>query len=95
MGSGTEIAIESADVILINPNIQNVLNAYHIAKSSYTKTVQNIILAFSFNAIGVSTAILGLIAPVWAMVAMILSVSTILINSFSRKVFRFKKIKSY
>ena len=95
MGSGTEIAIESADVILINPNVQNVLNAYHVAKSSYTKTVQNIILAFSFNAIGVSTAILGLIAPVWAMVAMIFSVSAILINSFSRKVFRFKKIKSY
>jgi cation transport ATPase len=44
--------------------------------------VQNLWLAFSFNGIGMLLAITGLVSPVWAMVAMITSVSAVLLNSF-------------
>ncbi len=83
IGAGTDIAIESADVILVRDRLGSVVDAYHIGRNSYWKTVQNLILAFSFNGIGVSLATTGLVHPVWAMVAMVLSVSTVLLNSFA------------
>jgi heavy metal translocating P-type ATPase len=92
IGAGTDIAIESADIILVNERLKGILDAYSIGKSSYIKTVQNIILAFLFNAIGVVTGIFGLIHPIWAMVAMALSVTTVLLNSFANKIFT--KLKS-
>ena len=82
IGAGTDIAIESADVVLVGERLSAVLDAWTIGKSSYKKTVQNLSLAFAFNGIGVPFAVTGLLHPVWAMVAMIASVTTILTNSF-------------
>lgn len=83
IGAGTDIAIESADVVLIGERLGAVVDAYHIGKSSYRKTVQNLWLAFTFNGIGVPLAVTGLIHPVWAMIAMVASVTTVLTNSFA------------
>ncbi len=80
--TGTDIAIETADIILINNNLMSVLDAYYIANSSYRKTVENVLLAFSFNGIGVPLAMTGLVHPVFAMVAMASSVSAVLLNSY-------------
>ena len=85
IGAGVDIAIESADIILVGDTLKSILEAYNISKSSYSKTVQNIALAFSFNAIGVVAAIAGIVHPIWAMIAMALSVTTILLNSFGGK----------
>ncbi len=82
IGAGTDIAIESADVVLVGERLGAVVDAYHIARRTYRKTVQNLSLAFSFNGIGVPLATTGLIAPVWAMAAMAASVTTVLLNSF-------------
>ncbi len=82
IGAGTDIAIESADVVLVGERLGAIMDAYYIARTSYRKTVQNLWLAFSFNGIGMLLAITGLVSPVWAMVAMITSVSTVLLNSF-------------
>ena len=83
IGAGTDIAIESSDVILVGERLGSFVDAYHIAKRSFRKTVQNLLLAFSFNGIGVPLATTGLVHPVWAMIAMVASVSTVLINSFA------------
>lgn len=82
IGAGTDIAIESADIVLVGERLGAVVDAYHIGVSSYRKTVQNISLAFAFNGIGVPLAATGLVYPVWAMVAMAASVSVVLANSF-------------
>ncbi|MCZ7572226.1 MAG: heavy metal translocating P-type ATPase [Ardenticatenaceae bacterium] len=82
IGAGTDIAIESADVILIGERLSAVVDAYHIGTASYRKTVQNLLLAFTFNGIGVPLAMTGLVHPVWAMIAMVTSVSAVLANSF-------------
>ena len=82
IGAGTDIAIESADVVLVGQHLSAVTDAYEIARRSYRKTVQNLILSFSFNGIGVPLAVTGLVPPVWAMVAMVASVSAVLLNSF-------------
>ncbi len=83
IGAGTDIAIEAADVVLVGERLTAIVDAYHIGGSSYRKTVQNLVLAFSFNGIGVPLAVTGLVPPIWAMVAMVASVSTVLVNSFA------------
>jgi len=82
IGAGTDIAIESSDIILVGERLGGFVDAYHIAKRSYRKTVQNLALAFSFNGVGVPLATTGIVHPVWAMIAMAASVTTVLLNSF-------------
>jgi heavy metal translocating P-type ATPase len=81
MGGGTDIAIESADIIILSNRLTAVPVAREISHRSYVKMVQNITLAFLFNVIGIPIAATGLIYPVWAMVAMAVSVTTIFVNS--------------
>ncbi len=81
MGSGTDIAIESADIIIVNNRLESVMLAREISRYSYRKTKQNVALAFVFNGIGIPVAASGLLYPVWAMVAMAVSVSSIFVNS--------------
>jgi heavy metal translocating P-type ATPase len=81
MGSGTDIAIESSDIIIVSNRLMSVLVARDISRRSYRKTRQNVVLAFLFNGIGVPLATTGLVYPVWAMVAMALSVTSIFVNS--------------
>ncbi|NKQ35427.1 MAG: HAD-IC family P-type ATPase [Chloroflexi bacterium] len=82
IGAGTDIAIESADIVLTGERLTAVVDAIEIGRSSYKKTVQNLWLAFTFNGIGVPLAVTGLVSPAWAMAAMISSVSLVLLNSF-------------
>jgi heavy metal translocating P-type ATPase len=93
IGAGTDIAIESADVILVGNRLSAVVEAYHIARNSYKKTVQNLAIAFSFNGIGVPLATTGLVHPVWAMFAMLASASGVLLNSFAGRLLPRKKGK--
>ena len=83
IGAGTDIAIESADVVLMSGRLGGVVDAYEIGQTSYRKTKQNLVAAFSFNGVGVAAAVTGLVHPVLAMIAMILSVSAVLANSFA------------
>jgi heavy metal translocating P-type ATPase len=83
IGAGTDIAIESADIVLIGERLGAVVDAYYIGKASYRKTVQNLSFAFAFNGIGVPLATTGIVHPVWAMIAMAASVSAVLTNSFA------------
>jgi heavy metal translocating P-type ATPase len=92
IGAGTDIAIESADVVLVGERLTAAVDAYYIARRTYGKTVQNLSLAFAFNGIGVPLATTGLVMPVWAMIAMAASVTTVLLNSFwGRLVPQFKR----
>ncbi|ACM58409.1 heavy metal translocating P-type ATPase [Halorubrum lacusprofundi] len=82
IGAGTDIAIESADIVLMGERLGGVMDAYEIGEESYRKTRQNLATAFAFNGIGVAAATTGLVHPVFAMLAMVLSVSAVLANSF-------------
>jgi len=85
IGTGTDIAIESADVIIMSNRLSAFLDAYSIAKMSYAKTKQNLAIAFLFNGIGVPLAVTGIVHPIWAMAAMVASVSLVLLNSFATR----------
>jgi len=81
MGGGTDIAIESADIIILNNQLAAVVEAREISRWSYRKMVQNVGLAVLFNGIGVPIAATGLVYPIWAMAAMVFSVTAIFYNS--------------
>jgi heavy metal translocating P-type ATPase len=91
IGAGTDIAIESADVVLVGHRLTAVVEAFSIGRLSYRKSVQNLALAFSFNGIGVPLAVTGLVHPAWAMIAMAASVTTVLANSFAGRLLRVKR----
>jgi len=81
MGSGTDIALDSADVIVLNSRLTAVAEALDVSARSYRHMRQNVGLAFLFNGIGIPLAATGLLVPVWAMVAMAASVTAIFSNS--------------
>jgi len=94
-GSGADIAIESADVIILNKRVGAVIDAYEISRYSYGKMLQNVFLAFTFNGIGIPAAATGLVYPIWGMVAMAASVTSIFINSlWSRGTYFFQALKT-
>ena len=94
-GSGADIAIESADVIILNQRLGAVIDAYTISRDSYRKIVQNVVLAFAFNGVGIPLAATGLVHPIWGMVAMAASVTTIFINSlWGRGAYFFEALKT-
>jgi heavy metal translocating P-type ATPase len=93
-GSGADIAIESADVIILNKRVSAVLDAYEVSRYSYRKVKQNVFLAFLFNGLGIPAAATGLVYPIWGMVAMAASVTSIFINSlWGRGSYFFEAIK--
>lgn len=81
MGAGTDIAIEAADIIILSNQLRALPVAFDISRRSYAKMLQNVTLAFLFNGMGIPLAATGLVHPVWAMVAMAVSVTAIFINS--------------
>ncbi len=81
MGGGTDIAIESADIIILSNRLESLPMAREISRRSYRKMLQNVTLAFVFNGVGIPAAATGLVYPVWAMAAMAVSVTAIFFNS--------------
>ena len=81
MGAGTDIAIESADVVIVGNRLRAVVTAREISRLSYRKTKQNVFLAFLFNGLGIPAAATGLVYPVWAIAAMAASVTSIFVNA--------------
>ncbi len=81
MGGGTDIAMESADIIILSNRLVSVMAAREISSRSYAKTRQNVALAFAFNGLGIPAACTGFLYPVWAMAAMAVSVTSIFANS--------------
>jgi Cu+-exporting ATPase len=81
MGGGTDIAIESADIIILSNRLEALAAAREVSRASYRKMLHNVTLAFMFNGIGIPLAATGLVYPVWAMVAMAVSVTSIFFNS--------------
>ena len=81
MGSGTDIAIDSADIIVLGSRLTALVEAGNISRRSYRTMLRNVMLAFLFNGVRVPLAATGLVFPVWAMAAMATSVTVIFFNS--------------
>lgn len=56
VGSGTDVAAETADIILVNSNPQDILNLILFGKATYKKMIQNLIWATAYNAFAIPLA---------------------------------------
>jgi Cu+-exporting ATPase len=88
MGSGTDIAIESAGVTLVRGDLRGIVRARRLSRATMTNIRQNLALAFVYNAIGVPIAAgvlypaLGLVlSPMIAAAAMSLSSVSVIANA--------------
>lgn len=83
MGSGTEIAMESADIVIVRGGVSKLVEAIEISKITFKKIRQNLFWAFFYNVVAIPSAMMGLLHPLIAETAMILSSITVTINSLT------------
>ncbi|WEL22777.1 heavy metal translocating P-type ATPase [Halorhabdus sp. BNX81] len=81
IGSGTDVAIEAADVTLMRSDPQDVVKAIRISDATLQKIKQNLLWALGYNTAMIPLASLGLLQPVLAAAAMAFSSVSVLTNS--------------
>ncbi|AMV17429.1 heavy metal translocating P-type ATPase [Planctomyces sp. SH-PL14] len=81
MGTGTDIAMESAGVTLVKGDLRGIVRAIRLSRSTSAAIRQNLVLAFAYNAICIPAAALGWVSPIWASAAMSLSSVSVIANS--------------
>lgn len=95
IGSGSDVAIESADIVLIRSDLMDVSNAIKLSKATIRNIKQNLFWAFAYNVLGIPVAmgvlhIFGgpLLNPMIAAAAMSLSSISVLLNALRLKNFK-------
>jgi cation-transporting ATPase V len=88
VGSGTDIAIEAGDVVLMTPDPRLVITALQLARRTYRTIAQNLLWAFGYNAAAIPLAVAGFLDPMIAAGAMALSSVSVLSNSLRLRRFR-------
>ena len=81
VGSGTDVAMESAQVGLMHSDLKNLYRAIRLSKVSYAKIKENLFFAFIYNICGIPLAALGYLNPMIAGTAMALSSICVVLNS--------------
>lgn len=100
VGSGTDVAIESADIVLMRNNLTTVLTAIDLSHATLRNIKQNLFWAFAYNLVGIPVAmgllyIFGgpLMSPMFAAVAMSFSSVSVLLNALRLKRFNPSPVK--
>ncbi|AGA68677.1 copper/silver-translocating P-type ATPase [Desulfitobacterium dichloroeliminans LMG P-21439] len=95
IGSGTDVAMESADIVLMRSDLMDVPTAIHLSKSTIRNIKQNLFWAFGYNTLGIPIAmgvlyIFGgpLLNPMFAAAAMSFSSVSVLLNALRLKGFK-------
>ncbi len=85
MNHGTDIARMAADVVLINEDLRSLPWLYDLSQTTMRRVRQNLGWAFVYNLFGLGLAMSGLMQPVWAALAMVLSSVCVTANAMRMK----------
>jgi P-type Cu+ transporter len=81
IGTGTDVAIEAADITLIKGDISDVISAVKLSRATFRKIKQNYFWAWVYNAVAIPGAFLGLLHPMIGAAAMAASSLNVVLNS--------------
>ncbi|MBK7704620.1 MAG: heavy metal translocating P-type ATPase [Acidobacteria bacterium] len=81
MGSGTDIAMKAADIVLMGDSLRKMLDVFDLSAKTRRIVRQNLFWAFFYNTLGMSLAITGILNPIAAAGAMFLSSFSVIGNS--------------
>ncbi len=81
LGRATDVALESADIVVLRPDLRLVLQAIAIMKKTFVIIRQNVFWAFFYNIVAIPLAMLGVLHPIVAAAAMAASSLTVVTNS--------------
>ncbi len=81
IGTGTDVAIEAGDIVLVQGELSAVVKAVKLSRATFRKIMQNLFWAFFYNIIMVPLAIIGVMHPVLAEIAMAFSSINVVTNS--------------
>ena len=81
MGSGSDIAIEVGDIVLVKGSLIGVVQAINLSKATFKKIKQNLFWAFCYNVVAIPLAVAGLLNPIFAELAMALSSISVVANA--------------
>ena len=90
IGTGTEVAIEAADVTILGGELTLIPEAIKLSHATIRNVKQNLGFAFGYNVIGIPFAALGLLAPWIAGLAMALSSVSVVSNALRLKSVKIK-----
>ncbi len=81
IGTGTDVAMEAADITLIRGNLNSIADAIFMSKMTIRNIKQNLFWALAYNALGIPIAALGFLAPWVAGAAMAFSSVSVVLNA--------------
>ncbi len=81
LGTGTDIAIEAADITLVRADLQAVVGAVRLARATFQKVRQNLFWAYIYNTVAIPIAFFGLLHPAIAEAAMAFSSISVVGNA--------------
>jgi P-type Cu+ transporter len=81
IGTGTDIAIEAADITLVRGDLDGVIGAFKLSRATYRKVVQGLFWAFFYNIVMIPLAVAGMLHPVLAEIAMATSSVSVVANA--------------
>lgn len=85
IGTGTDIAIEAGDIIISKGDLNGVVSAIRLSNETFRKIKQNLFWAFGYNIVAIPLAVIGILHPVIAEIAMAGSSITVVSNANSLK----------
>jgi len=85
MKSGSDIALEAADITLMHNDLMSVADAISLSRATLRKIRQNLFFAFAYNVLGIPLAVMGLLNPVIAGAAMAMSSVSVVSNALLLK----------
>ena len=89
MGTGTDIAMETSDITLMNGNLSTLLNSINISEQTLKVIKQNLFWAFFYNVIAIPFAAFGYLNPMLAGFTMSFSSVSVVLNSLRLKRYKF------